>query len=915
MPRRIILISCLALQIDSAAAESTGWNCDKSKNNRLWSCTAPAVQQGAVAESKSEKSIEKILSKTLSGPKASAVTLPPLKQEKKPVTEPAATPAPVVTEEAPAEIVPTQTETEEPVVTEDEPDTEKQAEATPEADMTEAEDNTGFQLFDPAFDRGQEQIFSRLKTRLKADPWAACATNLKTPNPYDTIVSNPALRDTAAMHVESDYSEIFDKVVTSFSGNVEIERADQSMLADKASYNSLSETMDAQGHVYYREDEISMFSDSVLLNLKNDEAHLRDALFISPRSAVRGSAKVVYQENKDFSHYKDVSYTSCPPGNQDWVIHAERFKMNKATGKAAAKNAWLEFKSVPVLYTPFISFPLDNRRMTGFLSPRPHFSGQNGIDISLPFYWNIAPNYDMTFRPRYLAKRGLMLGADMRYMNQMSNNELSFDVLTYDTKRNDQTRYQASFRNQTLLSPHMNTNINLNYVSDKKYISELGNALSFTDIRHVRSFADLNYNREGVNFLTRIDNYQTIDQSIPNYQKPYRKLPQVQLNLNHSFEKAPVDVGLENDFTVFQHNTNVDGERLVVKPWVSAPIKKESGFIIPKASLLHTDYFLNKQLDNKQSNINRNLPILSLDSGLFAEGGLDLFGTKLTHTLEPRLFYLYIPKSSQDDQPIFDTAPYDTNFDSLFRENRFSGVDRVQNANQLTVALTSRFLDADSGRERFKLSVGDIVYFQDRQAQAFQLSKDSGLTTLAAETNRFSNIVTEVSGQLTDNFSVSSGFQWDPYASRAVRKQIDLHYRNKWGHIVNLGYHQRKGVLAQSSSDDIIRQSDVSFRLPLLDNWFAIGRWQYSFLYNKTAESFLGLEKENCCWRFRIIGRHYINGLSLATTGQPFGTSSTSAIGDTQTTVMFQIELKSLSAFGNDVDAFLRQSIFGYSDL
>lgn len=937
MYRRLVLFTYVILQSDLVVAESIvqksavvsssvpspakAWDCDKNKQGNQWGCISPGlpVKSKGYYSPKSDASIERILTETSAAPKA-VVPENRAKTPKLPIASvPANVPLPPSTvvpdKEQKIAVIPSPVSP--PILTHQDDcagtKTCVQTNETPKNAGVIAEDD-GFQLFSPAFSRAQEHIFNRLHTRLKADPWNACVTDLKVPNPYDSMVTNRALRDTEPMQVDADYSEIFDKVVTSFSGDVKIKRADQNMLADKVNYNTLSETMDAQGKVYYSEDEISLYSDSALLNLNSDEARLRDALFISPRSAIRGSAKVVYQENKDFSHYKDVAYTSCPPGNQDWVIHAERFKMNKATGKAAAKNAWLEFKSVPVLYTPYISFPLDSRRTTGFLTPRPHLSGQNGIDISLPFYWNIAPNYDMTFRPRYLAKRGVMLGADLRYLNHMSNSELNFDVLPYDDKRNNQTRYQASFKNQTLLTPHLNTNIDLNYVSDKKYISELGNALSFTDIRHVRSVADLNYNREGVSFLTRIDNYQTIDQSIPNFQKPYRKLPQVALSLNHSFEKMPLDVGLDNDFTLFQHNTNVDGERLAIKPWVSAPVKTESGFIIPRASLLHRDYFLSKQIVDKASNITRDLPILSLDSGLFAEGNVDLFGRDFTHTLEPRLFYLYVPKSSQDDLPIFDTSPYDTNFDSLFRENRFSGLDRWQNANQLTVALTSRLIDKDTGRERLKLSVGDVVYFQDRQAQAYQFSQESPLNTIPAETNRFSNIVTELSGQLTDDFSFSSGLQWDPYASRAVRKQIDLHYRNKWGHIVNLGYHQRKGILAGSTSDDIIRQSDVSFRLPLLDSWFAIGRWQYSFLYNKTAESFLGLEKENCCWRFRIIGRHYINGLSLANNGQLTSVNS-QALDESQTTVMFQIELKSLSGFGNDVDSFLRQSIFGYSDI
>jgi LPS-assembly protein len=911
MPRRIILISYLVLQLDSVFAESTAWNCDKSANNNQWGCTGSSTRSATNPSPKSEEPVEKKVVKPLAPPKAVTAPLLPI--------PPKATPAPVVV---------TQTLTNKPAATTQDTQTcaekasfhgqhcNKTAEKT-----TEPEEDEGFRLIDPAFDRHQEQVFSRLHANLKADPWATCDSAPKSANPYNAIVSNRALRDTAPVQVDSNYSEIFDKVVTSFSGNVKIDRADQNVLADKVNYNSLSETLDAQGNVFYREDEISMFSDSVLLNLNTDEAHLRDALFISPRSAVRGSAKVVYQENKNFSHYKDVAYTSCRPGNQDWVVHAERFKMNKATGKAAAKSAWLEFKGVPLLYTPYISFPLDDRRMSGFLVPRFHLSGQNGIDTTLPFYWNIAPNYDITFRPRYLAKRGMMLGADFRYMNQMSRNELNVDILPYDEKRNDQIRYQASFKNQTVLSPHMSTNIDLNYVSDKKYISELGNALSFTDIRHVRSIADLNYNREGVDFLTRMENYQTIDQSIPAHLKPYRKLPQVRLDLNHRFESLPVNVGMDNEFVVFQHNSNADGLRFATKPMISAPLKTESGFAIPKASLLHRNYVINKQPGDKDSNISRDLPIFSFDTGLFAEGTQDLFGTRLTHTLEPRLFYLYVPKSSQDDIPIFDTSIYDTNFDSLFRENRFSSVDRVQNANQLTVALTSRFLD-NTGRERLKLSAGDIVYFQDRQEQR-RLTVDPGIATpytpiTLKETNRFSNIVTEVSGQLNDQFSFSSGLQWNPYTSTLPRKQIDLHYRNKWGYLFNVGYHQRKSLtLSQSQNldDDIIRQSDVSVRFPIIDNWFAIGRWQYSFLYNKTAESFLGLEKENCCWRFRIIGRHYINGLSLANNGLLNPVSPTTAVGESQTTVMFQIELKSLSGFGHDVDAFLGRSIFGYSDL
>ncbi len=332
-------------------------------------------------------------------------------------------------------------------------------------------------------------------------------------------------------------------------------------------------------------------------------------------------------------------------------------------------------------------------------------------------------------------------------------------------------------------------------------------------------------------------------------------------------------------------------------------------------------------IPNRITGYKRDLPIVSFDTGLFAEANYNFAGGNYTHTLEPRLFYLYIPRSNQDELPIFDTALYDISYDSLFRENRFTGVDRVQNANQVTFALTSRFLDNDNGRERFKASVGNVLYFQDRDSQKVfspdsiaQNPQDPYIYFLEKETNRFSNIISEFSGQLTDKLGFTSGLQINPYDNNKPsipRKLIDFHYRDASGLIFNIGYHDISNrnlsiITNNTTTNYTIRQSDVSARIPLLDNWFMVGRWQYSFFYDKTAESFLGLEKENCCWRFRIIGRRYINGLNLANNNTLL---TPTAFGESQTTVMFQIELKSLSAFGDDVTTFLKRNIYGYSDL
>lgn len=949
---RFFLVSYLVVNMGIVGAAPTNWNCGQVADKGHWQCTSPdasAVQEGSATETRvpfTPKTNKLTPSQAISTPSKTQppVILPSVPQapaamatdvNSKQVSPPPKLAAPSAPPEAKTLATP--------------PEVAANSEDCCNNQSTNAEETeTSWSLLQPTFKHSEEQIFNRMQARLRANPWQQCESSFTAPNPFDTLTSNKSLRDTTPTNIEANYAEVFEKEIYGFSGDVKIKRADQDVLADKVMVNNFSDTVDAQGNVYYTDDDLSMFSDSVLLKLDSNQARLRDTLFISPGAPIRGSASTVYQETKTFSHYKDVSYTSCPPGNQDWIIHASRLKMNKDSGIAAAKNAWLEFKGLPLFYTPFISFPMDNRRITGLLTPHFAISGENGFDGTLPFYWNIAPNYDLLFRPRFLAKRGVMLGADFRYMNSISQSKLSLDVLPYDDRRNGQTRYQAHFDNQTILGPHTNTNIDLNYVSDKRYISELRNALGFTDIRHIRSIADLNYNREGVNFLTRMENYQTIDQSIPANQRPYRKLPQVMLNLNHAFEQLPlpVKVGLDNEFVFFAHShtqddnagfRNVDGERFNINPYVSLPFKNASGFAVPKFSFLYTQYLLNNQFDrfpgspstsSLPDDISRTLPIASFDTGLFAETELNFNNSSYIHTLEPRLFYVYIPYVDQTAQPVFDTAVYDFNFDSLFRENSFTGIDRVQNTNQLTLALTTRLLDANTGKERLKFSVGDIFYLENRRAMLDANDPNAFINVpayyrgLLQRDNRhtFSNVVAELSGQVTDKLGFSSGIQWDPYHGEPIpcrldsvapdcvtkqipRTQVALHYQPKPNQIVNVAYRYRQGLVSTA---------DASFRWPLFANWFAVGRWQYSLLHDKTTESFLGLEKENCCWRFRIIGRRFINGLNLDSSNQTtsFGTLANS---ESQTTIMLQIELKSLSAFGDNVDAFLKRSIYGYN--
>ncbi len=299
------------------------------------------------------------------------------------------------------------------------------------------------------------------------------------------------------------------------------------------------------------------------------------------------------------------------------------------------------------------------------------------------------------------------------------------------------------------------------------------------------------------------------------------------------------------------------------------------------------------------------MPIFSADSGLFFERNFDIANSRYLHTLEPRLFYLYIPYTNQDDIPVFDSAQYDFQYYTMFRENSFSGTDRIQDANQITTAITSRLIDDKSNLERLKLSVGEIFYFRDR------------LVTLPGypiqQTGSFSNLVTELSSELTPNLSATSGLQWNPQMNDVQRVNAGLHYGTKANELFNIGYLYRKNPLVPNRLNDIT-QSDISFRLPIYDNWYAIGRWQYSWLYDTTQDGLFGVEKENCCWRFRIFGRHFINNFNNDP-NPAFNTAGNLVpTGTAQNGIFFQIELKGLTGISNvgDMDTFLQKAIFGY---
>ena len=763
----------------------------------------------------------------------------------------------------------------------------------------------------------QDEIrFQSLLTNLPVDPWAGCQTIAEPVKPLPTLLP----RDQSQFDIEADYVEAQEREITTFIGNVDITRADQHIKAHFASYDAIAETVLARDDVLYKENGLALLSDTLFLNLQNSTGKLRNAVFIINTIPARAQARTAFFESMTLSRYEDAAYTTCPPGNQDWVVHAERLKLDREQGWGIANNAWLKFKDIPFLYTPYMSFPLDDRRKSGFLAVSFDSSQESGFGLTVPYYWNIAPNFDATIAPRILSGRGFMLGGEFRYLTDNSAGEIAAEVLTYDTQKKE-VRGQVSVLHNTVFSPELRANIDAHFVSDNDYLDQLGNTLGVTNNRHVRSQARLDYTTEDFSLLTRVDNYQTIDDTILNEDRPYRRLPQVLFTTSKPVWNTGILADLSSEFVFFHQNNRATGQRLDVRPSLAYPMDREYGYLHPKVSLAHTQYWYGGDNTGVQADgsirefsdtNSRTLPIASIDAGLFLEQDLNIGSNKFLHTIEPRLFYVYIPEKKQSDIPLFDSTENDFTFYQMFRENRFAGGDRIGDTNHLTAAVTSTILDSDTGRERLRMSIGEIFYFQDRKVTLFGRECTDPRFILDVRckqaNNDFSNIIAEMSAPITEDLKITGAIYWDPISKALRRRQVELQYHDDMNRIINIGYRFRNDtgnrIDALDRTDTLINRIDGSFHIPVIRNWNIIGRMQYSFNNNIILDSFLGFEHDNCCWRLRVIGRHFIND---------FSNQINQENSHTNNAIFVQLELKGLASFGNKkVGKYLERNIKGY---
>ena len=660
------------------------------------------------------------------------------------------------------------------------------------------------------------------------------------------------------------------------SNGVAVQQGEFRFDADSGKFDRDESSLALFGNIRYSGGGANIVGQEALLSYLYGRVEFRDAVFQLGYGASRGAASLLRIDQSGKIRLRGVNYTSCPPDKDDWIVKADRITLNTVDGVGEARNLSLRFKDVPILYTPYLSFPISAQRKTGFLLPNIGQSGLNGLDISLPWYWNIAPNYDATFTPRLLSRRGVQLTASARYLTEFSSGNVEVAHLPGDDlTRLDRTLFR--WNNTTDFGDRWRAFADITDVSDDQYLEDLGGSLSSASATHLDRTVGLAYLGRQWRADARATLYQTIDDQIIAEDEPYRLLPAIRVQGLWDDIGRGFGVGFDAEVTHFERELGVTGERFHVAPSLSWEVDGGGYYVRPELQWLYTHYRLKPEADPIDETQTRSLPIATLDAGLRFER--ELQGGALRQTLEPHIYYVHVPFRDQSDIPVFDTILPVASLEQLYRANRYIGLDRIGDTDQLTFGVSTRLATSDTGRTVLRATLGQTRYLSTQSVIL------PGETTQAGNS---SDYIAELSLNFWGDWNVDLTQQWNTERDESTQSEFRLQYNPGDGRVVNVAYRFRR---------DAVDQGDISWSWPIASQWNVVGRYNYSFLERASLERFVGVEYESCCWGLRIVSRRYISRRD----------------GTADTSVAIQLELKGLTSVGDPADKLLERGILGYT--
>ncbi|MGZ8290099.1 MAG: LPS-assembly protein LptD [Telluria sp.] len=670
--------------------------------------------------------------------------------------------------------------------------------------------------------------------------------------------------------------------------NVELTRDKTRVTADSACFKPVEDEVTARGNVFMQRFGDRYSGEELKLNLSSGQGYVLEPKYKLELNNAQGGAERLDFISEDEAVVINGTYSTCEGTNPDWYLKANTLRLDAGRDVGVAGGTVVYFKDIPILGTPALSFSLSGARRSGWLPPSVGFGAKGAAEVMVPYYFNIAPNRDLTLYPRLMLDRGLQMGATGRYIGEtgagMYGGETHLEFLIND-RETKTDRWLVNSNHSQVLAAGLSYGWNIRAASDDEYPSDFSKSISTSAERQLLREIRTDYQGKYWNLSARVQNYQILQDpaaiSDPSLTviRPYDRLPQINFHAGR-YDVGGFDWAVDSELVRFSHPDLITGNRALVIPQLSYPLIRPGYFVTPKLMVHASKYEIDSFGGRPPESLSRTLPTVSVDSGLIYERPAQLLGRSMTQTLEPRLFYVYTPYKDQSMFPLFDTAEAGFNFAQIFNENRFIGADRVADANQMTAAVTTRFIE-ENGAERLRLAVGQRFYFRDQRVV---------LDPTRPRLERRSDLLLGASGRIADDWSFDSAVQYDASANQTFSSNYGVQWRPADKKVINAEYRYLR---------DTFKNVDLSSQWPLSMRWYGVGRVSYSVKDHKILESLVGLEYRADCWVFRMGAQRFVTTLR-----------------NTSTPIFFQLELNGLSklGFGNPLESFYK-SIPGYTRL
>jgi LPS-assembly protein len=666
-------------------------------------------------------------------------------------------------------------------------------------------------------------------------------------------------------------------------GKAEYRQDDTTIFGDVLRMNQEFNRVDGEGGVRFELGNDRFSGSRLRFDTRNDSGTLEQPKynFRGEERPIRGQAQRMEFLGKDHYRIEKGSFTTCEPGKDDWRLDFGSLELDYEDEIGTGRDATIRFFDTAIATVPYLSFPLEKRRKSGLLSPTYAQTSRGGLEMSFPIYWNIAPEQDATITPRIISKRGTQLNADYRYLDRTYAGSLRLEYLPEDNQLK-RSRSGFSILHSQNFAPNLFGRLDLNKVSDDRYYVDLFSRVRQTSQTNLQREAFLQYSNsifgQGYGASFRLQRFQTLQDPLAPVSSPYQRVPQLNFSTARNDIAGFADVSLPAEYVRFTHPTLVQGSRVTLHPTVSAPFLTPGAFFTPRLGLRHVTYDLDRTAVGQPSRISSTIPWVTLDGGLVFERDTRLAGRDLTHTLEPRIYYTYVPYRDQSQIPLFDTGLADLNFSSIFSENRFAGGDRMGDANQVTLATTSRLL-FPNGQEFLRATVGQRFFFKNEEVPS---APGAPLRTFNS-----SDLLGAVSARLAQHWNFDSGVQYNARLARTERASVNFRYAPEIAKVLNFGYRFNRNT---------VDQIDISGQWPVSPGWYAVGRYNYSLRDRLILEGVGGLEYNAGCWAFRVVAQRLQVASQLASTS-----------------IYLQLELNDFAKLGSDPIDLLRRTIPGYS--